>query len=274
MLVALGLTACANVPSPDKRQSIADGLATARGWRMITIPAEGFNLVAYLPASYQRNETLTVYIEGDGLAWINRTQPSTDPTPRDPLALRLALAQPEGNAVYLARPCQYVDAEATGCASRYWTEMRFAPEVITASNRAIDILKLQFSAGSLALVGYSGGGAVAALVAAQRHDVKQLITVAGNMDHQAWTTYHRIHPLTGSLKPTDYVEALRNIQQWHFVGATDTNITPALIQSYADLFPHNQRPTVLIEPTLDHRCCWAEKWRKLWQITQVKSLLH
>lgn len=268
LFVAFGLTACTSLPTPAERQRLADAMATARDWRAINIPAGAFNLVAYLPARHQRNETLTIYIEGDGFAWINHTQPSTDPTPRDPLALRLALAQPEGNAAYLARPCQYVDAAATGCSNRYWTEMRFAPEVIAASSHAIDVLKQQSGASNLVLVGYSGGGAVAALVAAQRPDVKQLVTVAGNLDHLAWTSYHQIQPLTGSLNPADYVEALRNIRQRHFVGGKDANITPGLVQSYALRFPKNQRPTVLVEPEFDHRCCWANPWPTLWRESQ------
>jgi len=39
-------------------------------------------------------------------AWLAVPRPSQDPTPVDPLALRLALVQPTGNAAYLARPCQ------------------------------------------------------------------------------------------------------------------------------------------------------------------------
>ena len=272
-MVALGLTACANIPSLDQRQSIADGLASSRDWQRIMLPAEGFQFVAYHPRLYARNATLTVYIEGDGLAWISPTQPATDPTPRDPLALRLALAHREGNAVYLARPCQYMDAVATNCSNRYWTDRRFAAEVIAATSLAIDGLKQRFGASRLVLVGYSGGGAVAALVAAQRTDVKQLVTVAGNLDHQAWTTYHRVPPLTGSLKPTDYITALRHIPQWHFVGANDRNIPPALVQSYADRFPQNQRPGVLVEPRFDHHCCWADEWPVLWQKVQEASVI-
>jgi hypothetical protein len=44
---------------------------------------------------------------------------------------------------------------------------------------------------------------VASLVAARRHDVVRLVTVAGNLDHLAWTTLHGVSPLTGSLNPAD-----------------------------------------------------------------------
>jgi dienelactone hydrolase len=265
LLLCLLFSACMTLPSPIERRGVADALARSQGWRSLTIPAGAFELVAYLPTAPAPAPRLTIYVEGDGLAWITGTQVSSDPTPRDPLALRLALAQPEGAAAYLGRPCQYGDAAASRCPSRYWTSHRFAPEVIAATDRAIDVLKQRFGASRLTLVGYSGGGAVAALVAARRTDVERLVTVAGNLDPQAWTTYQRVQPLVGSLNPADAVEALRALPQWHFVGAKDDNITPALVRGFAERFPAGQRPVVRVEPGFDHHCCWAEQWPRLWR---------
>ncbi len=265
ILLSLCLAACTNFPSPAERHSHADTLAHTHGWKAVTLPAGAFKLVAYLPEEPSLAEPLAIYIEGDGFAWISGSQASDDPTPRDPLTLRLALAHPEGNSAYLARLCQYVDAEASGCSSRYWTEMRFAPEVIAATNQAIDRLKQAFNASRLTLVGYSGGGTVAALAAARRTDVERLVTVAGNLDQRAWTTYHRIRPLTGSLNPADEVDALRNVRQWHFVGGRDRNITPELVQGFVNLFPENLRPVIQVEPEFDHQCCWASNWPRLFQ---------
>ena len=99
-----------------------------------------------------------------------------DPTPVNPLALQLALRDPSGAAVYLARPCQFVAApDKRECARAYWTEQRFSPAVIAASLEAISQLKQRYGAQRLVLVGYSGGGAVASLVAAQRGDVAHRI---------------------------------------------------------------------------------------------------
>lgn len=265
LLLCLLFSACMTLPSPVERRGVADTLARYQGWHSLTIPAGAFALVAYLPIAPAPAQRLTIYLEGDGLAWITGTQASSDPTPRDPLALRLALAQPEGAAAYLGRPCQYGDAEASRCPGRYWTSHRFAPEVIAATDRAIDVLKQRFGARRLTLVGYSGGGAVAALVAARRTDVEGLVTVAGNLAPQAWTTYQRIQPLVGSLNPADEVEALRALPQWHFVGAKDNNITPALVRGFAERFPASQRPVVRVEPGFDHHCCWAEQWPRLWR---------
>lgn len=264
-LAGLLLAACASLPTLQQRRDAADALAAEQGWRAQTLAAGEFDLVAYLPASPVAGERLTIYIEGDGLAWIGTSRPSSDPTPRDPLALRLALAQPAGNAAYLARPCQYVDAQAVNCAPRYWTASRYAAEVIAASNRAVDALKARFSARHLTLVGYSGGGAVTALVAARRDDVNRLLTVAGNLDHAAWTRGQRIDPLTASLNPADESDALRRVRQVHFVGTEDRTIPPALVQGYVGRYPAAQRPQVRIETGFDHACCWAQAWPRLWR---------
>lgn len=253
------------IPSLEERRSFADELAGQHGWQRILIQSGKFDLVAYVPSVQNPGQRLTIYIEGDGLAWIGRTQPSFDPTPRDPLALRLALAHQDGNAAYLGRPCQYTDAELYGCSRLYWTEMRFAPEVISATTQAIDTLKQRFGASRLILVGYSGGGAVAALVAARRKDIERLVTVAGNLDHRAWTSFHHISPLTGSLNPADEVDTLRNISQRHFAGGGDVNITPEIIQGFANRFPHRHRPMVTVIPEFDHHCCWAERWTAIWR---------
>lgn len=264
LLLANILAGCSTLPSPGERRIHADKLAAAHGWTAEVIAAGTFDLVAYAPTDFKKERSLTIYIEGDGFAWISPSRPSSDPTPLTPLALQLALAQPPGNAVYLARPCQYVDAKHSGCSQRYWTEARFAPEVAQSTVRAIDQLKQRFGAKQLTLVGYSGGGAVAALVAARRDDVTGLITVAGNLDHRAWTVQHRIDSLSDSLNPADETNRLTNIKQWHFVGGRDSNVSPGLTQSYADLYAAHQRPRVIVEPNFDHQCCWVKAWPRLW----------
>lgn len=245
---------------------MADSIARTKGWQAKRIQTDSFSLRSYVPIRHEESEELTIYIEGDGLAWLGESDPSGDPTPLNPLALRLALAQPDGNAAYLARPCQYADKENTNCSIRYWTGKRFAPEVIDACDFAIGTLKSHFGAKKLTLIGYSGGGAVAALIAARRSDVESLITIAGNLDHYSWTTFHRISPLCGSLNPADEIQALGKLKQLHLAGEKDRVIPPELVENFANLFPGNSKPLVRIEPGFDHRCCWVEKWPEIWQL--------
>jgi len=258
----LELVACASI-DPQERRANADALAAAQQWKMLRMSAGRFVLAAYVPSRPMKNDILAVYIEGDGFAWLTRSQPSDDPTPRSPVGLQMALRHGKGAAAYLARPCQYVDGkDARGCEAAYWTKRRFAPEVIDAADLAIDELKRHFGASKLVLVGYSGGGAVAALVAARRQDVVQLVTVAGNLDHLAWTSLHRILPLDGSLNPADAWETLQTIPQVHFVGGNDKNVGVEVINSYLARFPPQHRPAMRVINGFDHTCCWADQWHE------------
>lgn len=234
--------------------------AQAHGWQAELLAAGRISLQAWHPNHFA-GQVLTVYIEGDGFAWRTPRHPSSDPTPIDPMALRLALAHPSSQVAYLARPCQYVGTQA--CTTRDWTGGRFSEELVAASDLALTSLKHQADAETLILVGYSGGGAVASLLAARRNDVIRLVTVAGNLDHRAWTEAHGIDPLSASLNPADQIDRLNHIPQLHFVGGRDEIVPVAVIDAFTERFAPNHRPKVIIEPEFDHHCCWAESWPRL-----------
>lgn len=260
--MAIYLSGCAS-NSPSDRKHYADTLAAQHGWTELELPSAKFILAAYVPIEVNKSEHLTLYFEGDGMAWVSSAQPSLDPTPRNPVALALAVRHPDHAAAYLARPCQYVRDRDAACKQIYWTEKRFAPEVIEASDLAVEALKQRFGAQHLTLVGYSGGGAIAALVSARRHDVIRLVTVAGNLDHLAWTSAKRISPLTGSLNPADFWQPLAGIRQIHLVGEKDQVMEVEFAQSYRARFPAGQQPEIMVIPDFDHHCCWARDWADL-----------
>lgn len=261
---ALGLSACAQPPTQAERQARADDLAARQAWALQRINSRPLALVAYTPQSPSASDTLVVYIEGDGLAWYSATQASSNPTPSDAVALRMALTHPGPEAVaYLARPCQFV--RDTPCDARYWTDARFSEEVIASTSDALDQLLRRSSARRLVLVGYSGGGAVAALVAARRTDVAALVTVAGNLDVPGWVRHHRLTPLRHSLDPALVISALARVPQAHFVGAKDSTVPASLTLALARRFEGSVPLGVQVLPDFDHGCCWAEEWPQLWQ---------
>lgn len=259
LVIISGIQGCTDI-SLTKRNETADNLALQAGWQKSTLQTQYFSHRAYLPKQNQ-SERLTIYIEGDGLAWINRHKPSSDPTPLNPLALKLALADGRNDVAYLGRPCQYVMSSV--CEQRYWTSARFAEEVIASTDEAISQLKKQIGAQQIALIGYSGGGAVATLVAARRDDVVKLITVAGNLDHRAWTQLHGISALKGSLNAADYWQNLVDISQTHFVGAQDSVVPLLVAQSYQRRFPISHQPLIQVIDSAEHHCCWVDDWLTL-----------
>lgn len=257
-LLALVLALAAGCAS---RQEKLDSLADKQGWIKVTYPTREFVLTGMMPGGRNSGEVLTVYVEGDGRAWITPTQISSDPTPSDPVALELALRHPFRPVLYLARPCQYgAGGQARGCHPAYWTSHRYAPEVINSMSAAIDAAKQSTGARKVIVVGYSGGGAVAALLGAARTDVAGLITLSGNLDHRRWTESEGLTPLFGSLNPADKIDVLQRVEQIHFVGADDDVVPPASVLSYRDRFPPGRKPDVRVIRNFDHSCCWVDSW--------------
>ena len=260
VLLALVLTACA--PS---RQIAGPDLARAAGWHWEILPAGAFDLAVAAPPR-ATSDVLTVYLEGDGFAYVNARQPALDPTPTDPVSLKLALADPKASAVaWIGRPCQYTLPEhGRNCRVAYWTTSRYAPEVLDSIGTVLDRLKERNGGTRLILVGHSGGGAIAVLLAAQRTDVAKVITVAANLDLDYWTRRDGLSPLVGSLDPARQSgEKLGQIPQLHFTGGQDRTVGTDVVRSYLSRLP-SQAPTRLVEiPEFTHLCCWAKDWRSL-----------
>ena len=206
---------------------------------------------------------LVVYLEGDGAAWQNRYRLAADPTPRNPVALRLAGQDPAANVLYLARPCHYVHDNV--CAPRYWSSHRYSEPILQAVGQAIDQAKERTSSRELMLVGYSGGGVIAALLAARRQDVCQLVTVAANLDITRWTQFHHVTPLWGSENPRSFSQALGKIRQVHFVGAEDGVVPLAVVQSYQQALPAGAASRIVVLPGQGHFQGWPALWPTLRQ---------
>lgn len=214
-------------------------------------------------ASSPPDSVLQVYIEGDGYAWQSRRRPSSDPTPHNPVSLRLALADRSGHPVlYLARPCQFVEGpNARMCRVNYWTGARLAPEVIQSLSQAIDQAKSLAKAQRVALVGYSGGGGAAALLAAQRADIVFLGTIAGNLDHEAWTRLHGVSPLRDSLNPLESAPQVRDLPQIHLSSSADNVIPPSISQKFCQA-AHTPASCKIIDK-IGHNGAWEDLWENV-----------
>lgn len=258
------LLGCA-VEDPARRAARADRLATEQGWHRQLFRVPPFALLGYAsPGGPGTGDTLAVYIEGDGLAWEGRSEPSTDPTPIVPTGLQLALQDPSRFRLYLARPCQYLSpADLAACNPDYWLARRFAPEVIAALDQAIDRQKAAVGARHVSLFGWSGGGAAAALVAARRQDVTLLVTAAANLDTAAWTRIKDVSPLAGSLNPAEQAARLQDIPQVHFTGRDDQVVPPAVLDAFLARMADRRRVTRVALAGFDHKCCWARDWPDL-----------
>lgn len=224
------------------------------------IAESGFVLRSYRRLS-DASAPLRLYIEGDGHAWVTRTHPSADPTPLHPLALALAAGDPSPNVAYLARPCQYNRDTSPRCSTEYWTDRRFSPEVVEAMNAVIDRLTQGMNNPRIELVGYSGGAAIAALIAARRQDVHSLRTVAGNLDPAAVNRYHGVSATVGSLDPLATAAGLRALPQVHFIGGRDAVVPARVAEDFSAAIGRCARVVTVAGAT--HEAGWLDRWVEL-----------
>lgn len=231
----------------------AAGPPLPSGWAGRDLSAAGRVLASAAPTGQPQGPVLTVVIEGDGRAHDRAGRPTRDPTPSDPLGLRLAAAWPEGPVAWLARPCQYTRRADPACRPEDWTSDRFGPEALAALDAAVDALKQGAGATQVRLVGWSGGGVMAAALARRRADAVGLATFAAPLDVGAWTRAMRLSPLR--LAPEAADDPLpRRVAQVHFLGARD-KVAPLAVALPAARTAAGE--TGRIE-TVDesHDCCW------------------
>ncbi len=215
---------------------------------------------------HDRNAPATVYIEGDGVPYIDDKRISNDPTPADPVALRLAAQDGDPNVIWIARPCQYFKEWRKGktCPKAYWTDRKFGYEVTDSYNQALNNIKSYYGISNFNLVGYDGGAVIAMVLAAQRADVQSVRTVAGNLDPETTALIHG-YQYNGqdSSNPIQYSDRLETMPQRHFVGRLD-RVTPAVVyNSYAQNVHDGRCLNATLIDNADHQLGWVEQWKVL-----------
>jgi len=265
LLMGISDSCHAAMPAFMERAYPAQKRARQAGFDKKYVKAGMFTLTTY-ERFKAPSGSIRIYIEGDGRAWETRTRLSDDPTPSSPIALELATADPSDAVVYIARPGQFPAPDSVECNPTYWSERRFAPEVVESFDKAIDILKKRSGARDLELIGYSGGAAIAVLVAARRSDVTSLRTVAGNLDPKALCGYHKVSALGGSMDPLDAAGKVAHIPQRHFVGSADKVTPPFIAESFVERTGDAAHKRITKVELASHKSGWREKWLELLSI--------
>ena len=253
-------TACVNtVPSPEERTDNIIKKINKKYFQYELIRNKNFDIFAVIPQK-QRCNCLRVYIEGDGLAWLDSYTISENPTPVNPVGFKLFFEDKTKCKIYLARPCQYTSKK--NCSFKYWTNKRFAPEIIDTYIKTFDKIKKRYKNKKFVIIGFSGGGAIAALVSAYRNDIKALITIAGNLNPAFWCKFHKVSQLRGSLNPINYTNKLQNVKQFHFVGGKDKIMPIAIYNSYLQHINNAKKIELIKVNNATHTKGWKEIWLK------------
>lgn len=248
-LLALG--GCATPAQQFTLRAAQDGLLReefmGRGFRHVV-----FSKVSQLDNSH----ALHLYLDGDGTPWAGPGQIAQDPSARHALILDL-MKQDPASAVLLGRPCYYLTSPDPACAPPLWTTARYSEAVVASLAVVANQIIARHPLAAITLIGYSGGGVLAALLAPRLARVTGVFTVAANLDTAAWTTHHHYSPLSGSLNPAEQAPLPSTIRQLHLYGALDRNVSQALT---ARFFAQQPAAQTRVLPDFDHRCCWAAQW--------------
>ena len=212
------------------------------------------------PVHPDSSQTVRIYIEGDGRAWIKRGRPSLDPTPQLRLVHSLMLNDPKQDIAYIGRPCQYVRNEH--CYSKHWTFDRYNQFSVDTINTAIDNIKEHGQYQGIELVGYSGGAAIALLTAASRNDIQSIRTVAGNLSPAYTNQIHQVSAMPDALDPASFSAKLEAIPQIHFYGFDDQVIPAGVSSHYIRKF-NTKNCIITLGVEADHQKGWSEKWQTL-----------
>lgn len=236
----------------------ADVLAQHAGLERLVLRGGPFRHLAYYRAGEDGGGPLHVYLDHDGRPWQGR-RVSADPSPRDPLALRL-MVQDRAAALYLGRPCHYALDGRPPCSPWLWTHARYGEEVVSALVQAIDDFLRERRYDALVLIGYSGGGTLAVLLAEHLPRTVAVVTLAANLDVGGWTALHGYSPLSGSHDPAVRAALPASVEQVHYAGSDDRNVPPSLLHGYARAHPMAR---VVEIAGFDHVCCWVSAWPAL-----------
>ncbi len=246
-LVIGALTGCA---TPSQR---FDQRASELGFSRHTVAGSEFEHAVYT-APQGPAPLLHVYLEGDASPRMAHRYSPADPTPHRPLMLELMALDP-APSVLLGRPCQHgLDPD---CDPDLWTVGRYGERVVASLTAALQREREQSRASGVVLVGYSGGGALALLIAERVPETRAVVTLAGNLDLARWSEHHAYIPLSRSLDPATRPPLQGGIVQIHLLAGHDERVPPALTKASIARQPG---ATTRTYPEFDHSCCWETIW--------------
>lgn len=252
-LLLVSATACSQ---HERGEYATQQWAKSKDTRIAGDPFQHFLLVRRVSKNADR---VNVYLEGDGLPWVTQNRVAKDPTPRNPLALRLMGHDP-GPSLYLGRPCYHGLADSPGCSPRLWTHGRYSEAVVWSMVAALRHAIDSNTHWEVTLIGYSGGGVLAMLMAARMEQVRTVVTVASNLDIDAWTAHNGYSRLRGSLNPATQPPLPPRVRQFHLVGGRDLRVTPTVVQNAVARQPSAR---TWIVPDFSHTCCWERSWPEI-----------
>lgn len=230
--------------------------ASKHGFSTEIIQGSEFQHVIYIQDGAHNSSILHVYLDGDGQPWIDNSLVSADPTPINPMMLNL-MAIDQAPGIYLGRPCYHGFSTIPPCDPGLWTSARYSLRVVKSMERALLDYMARAGYSEAVLIGYSGGGTLAMLLAERVNATRAVVTISGNLDIDSWTEHHGYSPLKGSINPAHLSRLDPEILQYHLIGKADRNVPYHLVEQ---VLRTQSNARVLVWEKFDHDCCWHTIW--------------
>ena len=243
-------TGCSHTLNPDL-------IAQKWGYEKKTVKGVLFQHTLFIKKAIKKGDgrSIHIYLGGDGRPWQTPTRIALDPTPKNPLMLKL-MALDGNQAIYLGRPCYYESYPP--CAPVWWSFWRYSEDVVDSMAAVLERYTRSYD--SIVLMGHSGGGTLAMLLAQRLTKTSTIVTLAGNLDIEAWTKHHGYTSLLGSLNPATQPPLSKTIRQYHYLGTEDANIHAVWIKPVID---RQTNATLHMIDNADHNCCWGKLWPEI-----------
>jgi pimeloyl-ACP methyl ester carboxylesterase len=249
-LLGLAVAACAPIAARYDEAARAGGLVRRE------FTGEDFRHAVFEPPGQRPGAYLHIYLEGDGTPLVRPGRAAADPTPRRPLIPAL-MALDRAPASLLGRPCYHGHAAQPPCRPRDWAEARYSAAIVASLAAAARRLIAEGGYRGAVLIGHSGGGVLALLLAERLPEVSAVVAVASVVDIDIWSRHHGFAPLAGSLNPKLAAPGDPGRPELFLAGGEDRVSPPALVEAAA-----RERPAAEVRhyPGFDHACCWARAW--------------
>ncbi|QGU32756.1 alpha/beta fold hydrolase [Thermochromatium tepidum] len=234
-------------------------IARVLGFEQRLVEGAGFQHRVWMRGNPVLARRVHVYLEGDGTPWLDRRRVAADPSPRRPLMPRLMARDPTPSLL-VGRPCYHGLAHSPGCLPWHWTHGRYGEPVVFSLARAIERVLPPRDDRELVLIGHSGGGTLAVLLAPRLKGVTTVVTLAANLDVSAWAKQHSYSPLSGSLDPCELPPLDPSIRQIHLLGEQDAEVPPWTLARYR---MRNPQARFEVVAGVDHGRGWVERWPAL-----------
>lgn len=193
-----------------------------------------------------------IFIEGDGRPWRSAGRLiADDPTPRRTPLLEQMLQTP-APALYLGRPC-YFGQRSEACHPMLWTFARYSEQVLHSMHTGLlQWLEQNPDIREITLVGHSGGGILALLLAERIPQVTAVTAMATPVDIDQWTDLHGYTRLFESINPAQLPHWRPGVSRQLLYGQQDKQVPADVFLPIARRIPDAD---VQLIKDAGHGCC-------------------